>query len=360
MHPNCPELKSPVRPKTASKDNFIFDADIAPRIQLLNDWDRYLPSVLFVHRGNPYDALRCSPFELLCGRRESETKGAGLLTQTEAAARRLLLPVVGRTRTPIQLHLANYGGFGRRSVRLAALAVTLYIQVCLVLSSPSGLYHQIPARYAFTYDVKDDYSGNDFGHQESRHGHTASGQYRVLLPDGRTQVVTYTADETGYHPVITYEGPASFPYKAEPVHRPVRPAYVTNTASYRPVPHSASPAPAPYKHISPSPTTPPSYKPYIPTSAPYYIKPAPYKPTITPYKPLYIEEPQTTKPATTTTTRKPHPHRPSSPVPKPAHSPYRPPHRSSHTPRPHGPHSGTYFPQPSQRPSRYPYRKKYT
>lgn len=53
--------------------------------------------------------------------------------------------------------------------------------------------------------VKDDPSGNDFGHRESRDGSRTEGRYYVLLPDGRKQVVTYYADETGYHPTITYE-----------------------------------------------------------------------------------------------------------------------------------------------------------
>lgn len=34
-----------------------------------------------------------------------------------------------------------------------------------------------------------------------------SGEYRVHLPDGRLQVVTYTADaERGFVPVVRYEG----------------------------------------------------------------------------------------------------------------------------------------------------------
>ncbi|XP_063592099.1 cuticle protein-like [Penaeus indicus] len=42
-----------------------------------------------------------------------------------------------------------------------------------------------PAKYDFNYAVKDEYSGNDFGHQEARDGYDTQGSYYVQLPDGR-------------------------------------------------------------------------------------------------------------------------------------------------------------------------------
>ncbi|XP_039761427.1 pro-resilin-like [Pararge aegeria] len=62
-----------------------------------------------------------------------------------------------------------------------------------------------PANYNFEYMVLDQYSGNDFGHRESRQGDRAEGVYYVLLPDGRKQTVQYEADQGGYKPRITYE-----------------------------------------------------------------------------------------------------------------------------------------------------------
>ena len=58
---------------------------------------------------------------------------------------------------------------------------------------------QGPSNYAFGYSVKDDYSGDDFSHNEVRDGYKTEGEYRVALPDGRVQIVSYVADENGYH-----------------------------------------------------------------------------------------------------------------------------------------------------------------
>lgn len=74
---------------------------------------------------------------------------------------------------------------------------------------------QEPAKYEFSYQVDDDEYGTHFGHSEQRDGDVATGEYNVLLPDGRKQVVEYEADQDGYKPQIRYEGllSASFCYR---------------------------------------------------------------------------------------------------------------------------------------------------
>merc|ERR1712212_880679 len=55
--------------------------------------------------------------------------------------------------------------------------------------------YDAPAVYEYGYAVADDYSGANFASNEKRDGYATSGEYRVALPDGRTQIVTYsTAD----------------------------------------------------------------------------------------------------------------------------------------------------------------------
>ncbi|XP_069937338.1 cuticle protein 7-like [Cherax quadricarinatus] len=66
---------------------------------------------------------------------------------------------------------------------------------------------EVPAHYNFTWQVKDDASGNDYGHQETRDGADTQGSYYVLLPDGRLERVTYTVNgDSGYVAQVTYEG----------------------------------------------------------------------------------------------------------------------------------------------------------
>ena len=63
--------------------------------------------------------------------------------------------------------------------------------------------------FDFGYLVEDDETDNAYGHKSNSDGQQVTGQYRVLLPDGRTQIVTYTADrENGYRAEVTYEGEA--------------------------------------------------------------------------------------------------------------------------------------------------------
>nr|XP_027234315.1 cuticle protein 18.6-like [Penaeus vannamei] len=106
-------------------------------------------------------------------------------------------------------------------------------------SAPAPSYNAIapsgPAQYDFNYAVKDDYSGNDYNHQENRNGYDTQGAYYVLLPDGRVQRVAYTVNgDSGYVAEVTYEGEAQYP-------------------AYQPAPsRSYQPAPTPSYHPTPS------------------------------------------------------------------------------------------------------------
>ena len=86
-----------------------------------------------------------------------------------------------------------------------------------------------PMPYSFAYAVKDDPSYNDYAHQETADDKgVVNGQYRVLLPDGRTQTVNYKADDyTGYIADVKYSGDAKYDYK--PAYKP---SYPGNSLSF--------------------------------------------------------------------------------------------------------------------------------
>merc|ERR1739848_763029 len=95
---------------------------------------------------------------------------------------------------------------------------------------PAPAYHEpaydTPAVYNFAYAVADDYSGANYASNENRDGYATSGEYRVALPDGRTQIVTYSVADaySGYVADVKYEGEAQYPeYKPAPYH-PAKPA----------------------------------------------------------------------------------------------------------------------------------------
>ncbi|XP_046656881.1 repetitive proline-rich cell wall protein-like isoform X5 [Daphnia pulicaria] len=130
--------------------------------------------------------------------------------------------------------------------------------------------------YSFSWDVKDEDTYNDFVHTEESDGKVISGSYRVELPDGRTQIVTYRADENGNVADVTYEGEAQYPdeseYKAAPAYSaPAYKAPAYSAPAYKAPSYSAPAYPAPaYK--APAYSAPaykaPSY------SAPAYSAPA--------------------------------------------------------------------------------------
>lgn len=64
--------------------------------------------------------------------------------------------------------------------------------------------------YSFEWAVDDEYSGNHYSHREQSDGYRTEGQYAVLLPDGRRQVVTFTSNpHQGYVADVQYEGQPS-------------------------------------------------------------------------------------------------------------------------------------------------------
>ena len=61
--------------------------------------------------------------------------------------------------------------------------------------------------FAFAYAVEDHYTGLSFSEDASSDGKVISGEYRVLMPDCRTKIVKYTADDyNGFVAEVTYEG----------------------------------------------------------------------------------------------------------------------------------------------------------
>uniref|UniRef100_A0A0P6GVE9 Cuticle protein n=1 Tax=Daphnia magna TaxID=35525 RepID=A0A0P6GVE9_9CRUS len=103
--------------------------------------------------------------------------------------------------------------------------------------------------YSFTTDVKDEETYNDFVHSEKSDGKVISGSYRVELPDGRTQIVNYRADENGNVADVIYEGEAQYPdekeYKAATYEAPAYPAPAYKAPAYSAPAYKAPAYPAP-------------------------------------------------------------------------------------------------------------------
>ena len=92
-------------------------------------------------------------------------------------------------------------------------------------------YKDTPPKYEYKYgvDAQDGYKGYvQFDANEARDGYSTYGSFRVLLPDGRTKIVSYkTADAySGNVMDVKYEGKAS--YAPSPVHKAA--------SSYKPAP----------------------------------------------------------------------------------------------------------------------------
>merc|ERR1719481_563079 len=109
-------------------------------------------------------------------------------------------------------------------MKAATVTIALCLLVCLVsadsykVNSPSRSKRQLEEAtrqkrqgtplmpYRYGYAVQDDI-GNDFNQQEESDGFQVTGQYSVVLPDGRIQTVQYSVSpDTGYVTNVAYEG----------------------------------------------------------------------------------------------------------------------------------------------------------
>ncbi|XP_057381120.1 uncharacterized protein LOC130703697 [Daphnia carinata] len=124
--------------------------------------------------------------------------------------------------------------------------------------------------YSFSWEVNDAASDNNYAHTEVSDGKVVSGSYRVALPDGRMQIVTYKDDSYGYVADVKYEGEAKYPEYRQPYSAPAYKAQAYQT----PAPAYQTPiAPTyqvPIKPAYEAPTT-PAYE----APAPIYRAPAP-------------------------------------------------------------------------------------
>ena len=103
---------------------------------------------------------------------------------------------------------------------LSQVFVVFSVLVAAAVALPAGPpppgYHpekQAPHPYAYQYGVNDDYSGTTFDKTESQDDYgNVQGEYKIQLPDGRLQIVTYTANhEQGFVADVKYEGTPVYP-----------------------------------------------------------------------------------------------------------------------------------------------------
>ncbi|XP_064119068.1 pro-resilin-like [Macrobrachium nipponense] len=103
--------------------------------------------------------------------------------------------------------------------------------------------------FDYSYVVKDNYQNLDFGHKSTSDGKVVTGDYHVLLPDGRNQTVVYTADHNGYRAQVAYHGEARYPeakpYAPASSYGAHKPTYGAPAPTYKePTPVYGAPAPS--------------------------------------------------------------------------------------------------------------------
>merc|ERR1711936_1178553 len=118
------------------------------------------------------------------------------------------------------------------------------VLIAVIVSVSNAQIAVNPAKpYSYAYEVVDPAGGNAYGHRETSNGAGLfEGEYRVVLPDSRTQIVKYSVTaETGYVAEVSYEGTPTFP-EAAPKRRVVRREAEAEPEAQRPA-YNAAPAP---------------------------------------------------------------------------------------------------------------------
>jgi len=102
-----------------------------------------------------------------------------------------------------------------------AVIVTILVTKCMTVE----VEERHP--YAYQYAVYDEGTESSYEVSESGDPDTVRGSYRIALPDGRVQTVTYEVDPvSGYQAKVSYAGVAQYPdspsYRASPYSPPAR------------------------------------------------------------------------------------------------------------------------------------------
>ena len=155
--------------------------------------------------------------------------------------------------------------------------MTLYVALWALLgvrampSNPAP-YHgsTTPTPYNYEYGVNSPHHGSVFSQKETRDNYNTAGEYRVNLPDGRVQIVSYSAGPHGYVADVKYEGEPVYPEtKPRVYHTPI-----AHTPKVSHTPNTYKPVSIPAPKYAPAPTYTPAPKAL---QSPIYHQTAPVK-----------------------------------------------------------------------------------
>merc|ERR1711881_92601 len=129
------------------------------------------------------------------------------------AVRTVATPVVASTPVTHTVQAVHTPVQAVRTVATPVVAAP--VAPVVVKAAPATVTYEkeVPEPYTYSYGVADDYSNSNFNKAETVDANgVVGGSYSISLPDGRTQTVTYTADEVnGFVADVSYSGEAVYP-----------------------------------------------------------------------------------------------------------------------------------------------------